>query len=179
MIRDEFRRPRDTLLCLVSDFYSKTSVRLLELAKKGGAEAKPVELLDMKSHTVKEERLFGKLFPIFCNVNVYCSDSRKWPWASSRWVRMTQRPWAVVDSNDTWTKYFRTESGHMKVLVPPSQLFSGVWTRLSLKSARSLQFGLVGSCALTVLSIPEFRLIFHRIESRHSKIPVLGKFISK
>lgn len=52
MIRDEFRRPRDTLLCLVSDFYSKSSARLVELAKKGGADAKAVELLDMKSHIV-------------------------------------------------------------------------------------------------------------------------------
>ncbi|CAL8099332.1 unnamed protein product [Orchesella dallaii] len=51
VIRDEFRRPRDTLLCLVSDFYSKSSARLPELAKKGGAEAKPVELLDLRSHT--------------------------------------------------------------------------------------------------------------------------------
>ncbi|XP_035712762.1 protein unc-80 homolog isoform X4 [Folsomia candida] len=50
VIRDEFRRPRDTLLCLVSDFYSKCSTRLPELAKKGGNEAKPVELLDIKSH---------------------------------------------------------------------------------------------------------------------------------
>lgn len=52
VIRDEFRRPRDTLLCLVSDFYSKCSTRLPELAKKGGNEAKPVELLDIKSHVV-------------------------------------------------------------------------------------------------------------------------------
>lgn len=52
VIRDEFRRPRDTLLSLVSDFYSKSSARLMELAKKGGAEAKPVELLDSKSHVV-------------------------------------------------------------------------------------------------------------------------------
>lgn len=52
VIRDEFRRPRDTLLCLVSDFFSKSSARLPELAKKGGAEAKPVELLDLRSHTV-------------------------------------------------------------------------------------------------------------------------------
>ncbi|CAG7787075.1 unnamed protein product [Allacma fusca] len=50
VIRDEFRRPRDTLLSLVSDFYSKSFARLMELAKKGGADAKPVELLDSKSH---------------------------------------------------------------------------------------------------------------------------------
>lgn len=53
VLRESFRRPRDTLLNIVANFLTRTSARLQELGKKpvSGAENKTVELLDTKCHT--------------------------------------------------------------------------------------------------------------------------------
>lgn len=50
MIRAEYRRPRDVLLSVVGEFISRASTRLGELSKKHPADAKAVELLDLKCH---------------------------------------------------------------------------------------------------------------------------------
>ncbi|XP_044582761.1 protein unc-80 homolog isoform X12 [Cotesia glomerata] len=47
--KNEFRRPRDTLLNIVGDFVARTSVRLAELNKKS-QDGKTIELLDSKCH---------------------------------------------------------------------------------------------------------------------------------
>lgn len=54
VLREAFRRPRDTLLNIVADFLSRCSTRLVELSRKpaAGGEAKQVELLDVKCHSV-------------------------------------------------------------------------------------------------------------------------------
>lgn len=52
VLRNEFRRPRDVLLSLVSDFVTKCSARIAELNKKYPQEGKIVELLDLRSHIV-------------------------------------------------------------------------------------------------------------------------------
>ncbi|KAF0286806.1 Protein unc-80 [Amphibalanus amphitrite] len=53
VLREAFRRPRDTLLNIVAEFLSRCSARLHELNKKPGAgvETKQVELLDAKCHS--------------------------------------------------------------------------------------------------------------------------------
>ncbi|XP_049834730.1 protein unc-80 homolog isoform X4 [Schistocerca gregaria] len=50
VLRNEFRRPRDTLLSMVAEFLTKSSARLAELNKKSSQDGKTVELLDIKSH---------------------------------------------------------------------------------------------------------------------------------
>uniref|UniRef100_A0A1B0BUY8 Uncharacterized protein n=1 Tax=Glossina palpalis gambiensis TaxID=67801 RepID=A0A1B0BUY8_9MUSC len=50
MIRTEYRRPRDVLLSVVGDFLSKSTTRLLELAKKLPNDTKLTEVLDAKCH---------------------------------------------------------------------------------------------------------------------------------
>lgn len=52
VMRAEFRRPRDILLSLVSDFFSKCSVRLAEMPKKSGYDGKTFDILDIRSHLV-------------------------------------------------------------------------------------------------------------------------------
>ncbi|XP_046830154.1 protein unc-80 homolog isoform X11 [Vespa crabro] len=47
--KNEFRRPRDTLLNMVSEFVARSSVRLTELNKKS-QDGKTIELLDSKCH---------------------------------------------------------------------------------------------------------------------------------
>ncbi|KAL0104477.1 hypothetical protein PUN28_017301 [Cardiocondyla obscurior] len=47
--KNEFRRPRDTLLNMVGDFVARCSIRLLELNKKS-QDGKTIELLDSKCH---------------------------------------------------------------------------------------------------------------------------------
>ncbi|CAK9824157.1 Protein unc-80 homolog [Anthophora retusa] len=47
--KNEFRRPRDTLLNMVGDFVARCSVRLIELNKKS-QDGKTIELLDSKCH---------------------------------------------------------------------------------------------------------------------------------
>ncbi|KAJ8665380.1 hypothetical protein QAD02_007042, partial [Eretmocerus hayati] len=47
--KNEFIRPRDTLLNMVGDFVARCSARLVELNKKA-PDAKPVEILDSKCH---------------------------------------------------------------------------------------------------------------------------------
>ncbi|KOC65753.1 Protein unc-80 like protein, partial [Habropoda laboriosa] len=47
--KNEFRRPRDTLLNMVGDFVARCSVRLVELNKKS-QDGKTIELLDSKCH---------------------------------------------------------------------------------------------------------------------------------
>nr|XP_033339451.1 protein unc-80 homolog isoform X5 [Megalopta genalis] len=47
--KNEFRRPRDTLLNMVGDFVSRCSARLVELNKKS-QDGKVIELLDTKCH---------------------------------------------------------------------------------------------------------------------------------
>ena len=49
--KNEFRRPRDTLLNMVGDFVARCSVRLAELNKKA-PDGKTIELLDSKCHVV-------------------------------------------------------------------------------------------------------------------------------
>jgi len=49
--KNEFRRPRDTLLNMVGDFVARCSVRLAELNKKS-QDGKTIELLDSKCHVV-------------------------------------------------------------------------------------------------------------------------------
>ena len=50
MVRTEYRRARDVLLSLVGEFINRATTRLIDLAKKPGADNKPVELLDIKCH---------------------------------------------------------------------------------------------------------------------------------
>jgi protein unc-80 len=50
LVRTEYRRARDVLLSLVGEFLNRGTTRLQELAKKPGADSKPVELLDVKCH---------------------------------------------------------------------------------------------------------------------------------
>jgi len=53
VIRNVFRRPRDIVLSLVSEFYYTASARYTDGVKaKVGFDSKPVELLDAKSHVV-------------------------------------------------------------------------------------------------------------------------------
>ncbi|KAK2588606.1 hypothetical protein KPH14_006375 [Odynerus spinipes] len=47
--KNEFRRPRDTLLNMVGEFVARASVRLMELNKKS-QDGKTIELLDSKCH---------------------------------------------------------------------------------------------------------------------------------
>ncbi|XP_020299995.1 protein unc-80 homolog isoform X4 [Pseudomyrmex gracilis] len=47
--KNEFRRPRDTLLNMVGDFVARCSTRLIELNKKS-QDGKTIELLDSKCH---------------------------------------------------------------------------------------------------------------------------------
>ena len=49
--KNEFRRPRDTLLNMVGDFVTRCSTRLVELNKKS-QDGKTIELLDSKCHIV-------------------------------------------------------------------------------------------------------------------------------
>lgn len=49
--KNEFRRPRDTLLNMVGDFVARCSTRLVELNKKS-QDGKTIELLDPKCHIV-------------------------------------------------------------------------------------------------------------------------------
>lgn len=50
--KNEFRRPRDTLLNMVGEFVARSSVRLTELNKKS-QDGKTIELLDSKCHVVR------------------------------------------------------------------------------------------------------------------------------
>lgn len=50
MIRSEYRRPRDVLLSVVGEFISRAQQRLNELTRKQSADAKNMELLDLKCH---------------------------------------------------------------------------------------------------------------------------------
>lgn len=52
VMRAEFRRPRDILLSLVSDFFSKCSARLADVPKKSGYDGKTFDILDIRSHLV-------------------------------------------------------------------------------------------------------------------------------
>lgn len=47
----EFRRPRDVLLSLVTDFSTRCTARLIELNKKFPQDGKPIELLELRSQT--------------------------------------------------------------------------------------------------------------------------------
>ncbi|KAL1123884.1 hypothetical protein AAG570_001654, partial [Ranatra chinensis] len=47
----EFRRPRDVLLSLVTEFATKCSARLIELNKKYPQDGKAIELLELRSQT--------------------------------------------------------------------------------------------------------------------------------
>lgn len=49
--KNEFRRPRDTLLNMVGEFVARCSIRLAELNKKS-QDGKIIELLDSKCHVV-------------------------------------------------------------------------------------------------------------------------------
>ncbi|KAI5728949.1 hypothetical protein M8J77_023574 [Diaphorina citri] len=49
-LRNEFRRPRDVLLNLVSEFVKTCNARLIELNKKFPQDGKSVELLDLRSN---------------------------------------------------------------------------------------------------------------------------------
>lgn len=49
--KNEFRRPRDTLLNMVGDFVARCSTRLVELNRKS-QDGKTIELLDSKCHVV-------------------------------------------------------------------------------------------------------------------------------
>lgn len=49
--KNEFRRPRDTLLNMVGDFVARCTTRLVELNKKS-QDGKTIELLDSKCHIV-------------------------------------------------------------------------------------------------------------------------------
>lgn len=51
ILHADFRRPRDTLLSVVAEFYTKGTVRCQELQLKS-PDQKPVELLDVKCHFV-------------------------------------------------------------------------------------------------------------------------------
>lgn len=55
--KNEFRRPRDTLLNMVGDFVVRCSARLTELNKKS-QDGKTIELLDSKCHIVSIFSLF-------------------------------------------------------------------------------------------------------------------------
>lgn len=48
LVRTEYRRARDVLLSLVGEFLNRATTRLQELARKPGADAKYVEILDGK-----------------------------------------------------------------------------------------------------------------------------------
>lgn len=52
VLRNDFRRPRDVLLSLVTDFVTSCTARLTELNKKYPQDGKVVELLDLRSHLV-------------------------------------------------------------------------------------------------------------------------------
>ncbi|XP_014281796.1 protein unc-80 homolog isoform X3 [Halyomorpha halys] len=47
----EFRRPRDVLLSLVTEFATRCTARLIELNKKFPQDGKPIELLELRSQT--------------------------------------------------------------------------------------------------------------------------------
>lgn len=49
--KNEFLRPRDTLLNMVGEFVARCSVRLVELNKKS-QDGKTIEILDSKCHVV-------------------------------------------------------------------------------------------------------------------------------
>ena len=51
--KNEFRRPRDTLLNMVGDFVARCSVRLVEINKKS-QDGKMIEILDSKCHIVSD-----------------------------------------------------------------------------------------------------------------------------
>lgn len=58
--KQEFRKPRDTLLFISSEFFSNCHFRLRELRKKKADPSlrpadKPPELFDSKTHNVSEE----------------------------------------------------------------------------------------------------------------------------
>ena len=53
MSLNEFRVPRDTLLCIVAGYFSHTTNRIRELRKMiPDSSFKPTELLDSKAHNV-------------------------------------------------------------------------------------------------------------------------------
>ncbi|BES88439.1 unc-80 homolog (Hypothetical protein) [Nesidiocoris tenuis] len=45
----EFRRPRDVLLSLVTEFFNKSTARIVELNKKFPQDGKPIEILELRS----------------------------------------------------------------------------------------------------------------------------------
>lgn len=67
--KNEFRRPRNTLLNMVGDFVARCSIRLVELNKKS-QDGKNIELLDSKCHVVNLPILLSNIqFAVYL---VYC-----------------------------------------------------------------------------------------------------------
>lgn len=60
--KNEFRRPRDTLLNMVGEFVARCNVRLVELNKKS-QDGKTIEILDSKCHVVNIVMNFTFIFP--------------------------------------------------------------------------------------------------------------------
>lgn len=56
--KNEFRRPRDTLLNMVGEFVARCSIRLTELNKKS-QDGKAIELLDSKCHIVSNTYFYS------------------------------------------------------------------------------------------------------------------------
>ena len=63
--KNEFRRPRDTLLNMVGDFVARCTTRLVELNKKS-QDGKTIELLDSKCHIVSVSNICFVNFFFFC-----------------------------------------------------------------------------------------------------------------
>lgn len=55
LFQAEFRRPRDVLLSLVTEFFNKSTARLIELNKKFPQDGKPIEILELRSQIVSTQ----------------------------------------------------------------------------------------------------------------------------
>lgn len=64
--KNEFRRPRNTLLNMVGDFVARCSTRLVELNKKS-QDGKNIELLDSKCHVVNLS-ILSVTYKYNCNI---------------------------------------------------------------------------------------------------------------
>lgn len=74
IMKTEFRRPRDILLSVVSEFHTICSARLADLTKKlRDLSSKSTELLDNKCHFVSKiiQHLWGKKFILFRKFSFY------------------------------------------------------------------------------------------------------------
>ena len=73
-LREEFRKPRDSLLSVSAEFYTRSHARLKELRKILADPAfRPPELFDNKAHNVSSNSGVSLAIKIFLKLQVFSS----------------------------------------------------------------------------------------------------------